>query len=101
MELILPNNYVDLEQEEMMYLDGGEPMSISAIVALAITIGGASYSTGYVLGERVYYSGYKNSDYQKNKWGIRGAMLAVFGAIGAVVMLGFENRYYALVTGRG
>ncbi|WP_415748752.1 hypothetical protein [Streptococcus pseudopneumoniae] len=94
MELVLPNNYVDLEQEEMMYLDGGEPMSISAIVALAITIGGASYSTGYVLGERVYYSGYKNSDYQKNKWGIR-------GAIGAIVMLGFENRYYALVTGRG
>ncbi|NOM01262.1 argininosuccinate lyase, partial [Klebsiella pneumoniae] len=23
MELVLPNNYVDLEQEEMMYLDGG------------------------------------------------------------------------------
>ena len=22
MELVLPNNYVDLEQEEMMYLDG-------------------------------------------------------------------------------
>ena len=84
-----------------MYLDGEEPRSISAIVALAITIGGASYSTGYVLGERVYYSGYKNSDYQKNKWSIRGAMLVAFGAIGAIVMLGFENRYYALVTGRG
>ena len=24
MELVLPNNYVELEQEEMMYLDGGE-----------------------------------------------------------------------------
>ena len=23
MELVLPNNYVTLEQEEMMYLDGG------------------------------------------------------------------------------
>lgn len=23
MELVLPNNYVELEQEEMMYLDGG------------------------------------------------------------------------------
>ncbi|MEE5540031.1 argininosuccinate lyase, partial [Streptococcus pneumoniae] len=23
MELVLPNNYVALEQEEMMYLDGG------------------------------------------------------------------------------
>ncbi|HFU0809181.1 argininosuccinate lyase, partial [Streptococcus pneumoniae] len=23
MELVLPNNYVVLEQEEMMYLDGG------------------------------------------------------------------------------
>ena len=24
MELVLPNNYVELEQEEMMYLDGGQ-----------------------------------------------------------------------------
>ena len=23
MELVLPNNYVELEQEEMMYLNGG------------------------------------------------------------------------------
>lgn len=30
-----------------------------------------------------------------------GEMLVAFGAIGAIVMLGFENRYYALVTGRG
>lgn len=30
-----------------------------------------------------------------------GEMLVAFGVIGAIVMLGFENRYYALVTGRG
>ena len=27
MELVLPNNYVELEQEEMMYLDGGQYFS--------------------------------------------------------------------------
>ncbi|MFA9413802.1 hypothetical protein ACERC8_04120 [Streptococcus sp. E29BA] len=72
-----------------MYLEGGEPMSVAAIVSLAIAIGGASYSTGYVLGERVYYSGYKNSDYQRNKWAIRGAMIVAFGSVGATIMLGF------------
>ncbi|HET8183506.1 Membrane protein [Streptococcus pneumoniae] len=30
MELVLPNNYVALEQEEMMYLDGGAYLSKSA-----------------------------------------------------------------------
>ncbi|CJW18624.1 Uncharacterised protein [Streptococcus pneumoniae] len=28
MELVLPNNYVALEQEEMMYLDGGSRIAI-------------------------------------------------------------------------
>ncbi|MDQ8767852.1 hypothetical protein RFG22_09250 [Streptococcus ruminantium] len=68
---------------------------------MTIAVGGASYGAGHVLGERLYYSGYKNSDYQRNKWAIRGAMITAFGALGAITMLGLENRYYALVTGRG
>ena len=28
MELVLPNNYVEIEEEEMMYLDGGGSFSI-------------------------------------------------------------------------
>lgn len=101
MELVLPNNYIVIEQEEMMYLDGGEPLSVSAIVTMALAIGGASYSTGYVLGERVYYAGYTNADYQKNKWLIRAAFAPAFGGLGAIVLLGFENRFYALVSGKG
>ncbi|MDG8210365.1 SPH_0224 family bacteriocin-like peptide [Streptococcus pneumoniae] len=37
MELVLPNNYVALEQEEMMYLDGGFPI-LRWPVATAINI---------------------------------------------------------------
>lgn len=43
MELVLPNNYVALEQEEMMYLDGGAYLSKRACqgicVALAMSSG--------------------------------------------------------------
>ncbi|HGR7314571.1 TPA: hypothetical protein ACL55X_002014, partial [Streptococcus pneumoniae] len=43
MELVLPNNYVALEQEEMMYLDGGAYLSKSACqgicAALAMSSG--------------------------------------------------------------
>jgi len=31
MEMVLPNNYVELEQEEMMYLDGGLTMSAAQV----------------------------------------------------------------------
>ncbi|HFI0563724.1 TPA: hypothetical protein ACGO8I_000151 [Streptococcus suis] len=40
MELVLPNNYVALEQEEMMYLDGGDPNTF------ARNIGGLLYQIG-------------------------------------------------------
>ena len=43
MELVLPNNYVELEQEEMMYLDGGRRYSGAqgwAVVAALGAVGG-------------------------------------------------------------
>ncbi|MFA9414537.1 MULTISPECIES: argininosuccinate lyase [unclassified Streptococcus] len=39
MELVLPNNYVALEQEEMMYLDGGDWIRDAAIGVVAATVG--------------------------------------------------------------
>lgn len=38
MELVLPRNYVEIEEEEMMYLDGGGFVSkVDAANAIAIT----------------------------------------------------------------
>ena len=42
MELVLPNNYVALEQEEMMYLDGGAIYIPKWAITGAIT--GAAYA---------------------------------------------------------
>ncbi|EJG72064.1 putative membrane protein [Streptococcus pneumoniae 2081074] len=39
MELVLPNNYVALEQEEMMYLDGGAYLSKSACQGICAAAG--------------------------------------------------------------
>ncbi|MDQ8766681.1 hypothetical protein RFG22_02865 [Streptococcus ruminantium] len=39
MELVLPNNYVALEEEEMMYLDGGDWIRDAAIAVVAGAVG--------------------------------------------------------------
>lgn len=49
MELVLPNNYVVLEQEEMMYLDGGFsilrwPVATSINIAFNGVLGGGAIS---------------------------------------------------------
>ncbi|SNG61081.1 Uncharacterised protein [Streptococcus pneumoniae] len=49
MELVLPNNYVDLEQEEMMYLDGGVsiprwPVATAINIAFNGVLGGGAIS---------------------------------------------------------
>ncbi|HGQ1211331.1 TPA: argininosuccinate lyase [Streptococcus pneumoniae] len=59
MELVLPNNYVALEQEEMMYLDGGgvgrnwwnSRGSFATVldVGLAIYSGGATIYSAYAI----------------------------------------------------
>ncbi len=43
MQLVLPNNYVELEQEEMMYLDGGLYLDDNTIKGLAYSIGISAY----------------------------------------------------------
>lgn len=49
MELVLPNNYVVLEQEEMMYLDGGFsiprwPVATAINIAFNGVLGGGAIS---------------------------------------------------------
>ncbi|CIO37941.1 Uncharacterised protein [Streptococcus pseudopneumoniae] len=63
MELVLPNNYVAIEQEEMMYLDGegwlallcGGVGGVASGIAGAITGAAAGAATGYMSG---YITGY-------------------------------------------
>lgn len=97
MEMCLPRNYQEIKNEEMMYLEGGSitVTAVLGIVTSVIAISGATYGAGQAIGQRVYYSGYTNKQYQKDKWKIRAAVVGMTGVFGAVVMLGFENKFYS------
>lgn len=102
MELVLPNHYVALEQEEMMYLEGGD-LGISAVlgtVSGVIAMGGAIYGAGTAATTRAYYAGLRNSEYQRIKWQIRAFAVVLGHAFGVAFMTGFENAFYAKVTGQ-
>lgn len=97
MEMCYPRNYQEIDNEEMMYLDGGS-LTVGAVVGIVSSViggFGATYGAGQIIGERVYYSGYTNKQYQKDKWAIRAAVVGLAGVLGVTVMLGFENKFYS------
>jgi hypothetical protein len=97
-ELLLPNQYVDVTDQEMEYVDGGVAIAtILGIVTAVIAASGATYGAGRVAGERAYYAGLRNSTYQKWKWQIRAAAVGVGGVAGGIFMLGFENKFYSMI----
>lgn len=50
MELVLPQNYVEIEQEEMMYLDGGDAQNFANNINGALTRMGISYANRMMAG---------------------------------------------------
>lgn len=93
--LTMPIKYVVVNDNEMEYVEGG--IATATVVSLCIAAVGAGYAGGQAIGERVYYSGYTNTQYQKDKWYIRAAVIRLGGILGGVFMLGFENKFYSLV----
>ena len=88
MELVLPNNYVALEQEEMMYLDGGFsiprwPVAVAINIAFNGVLGGGAISLvkNYV-----------------SKHGLRWVTSAVAGAAARYVGVRVANRVAGFAT---
>lgn len=81
----------------MLYLEGDfATTELLALTIFVIRSVEAIYKAGEVLGQRVYYSGYTNKQYQKDKWKIRISVIGLAGPIfGVSVMLGFENKFYS------
>ncbi|HGL1621730.1 TPA: SPH_0224 family bacteriocin-like peptide [Streptococcus pneumoniae] len=82
MELVLPNNYVALEQEEMMYLDGGFsilrwPVATAINIAFNGVLGGGAISLV--------------SNYIRN-YGLRRVTSAIAGAAARYVGVRVANR---------
>ena len=88
MELVLPNNYVALEQEEMMYLDGGFsiprwPVAVAINIAFNGVLGGGAINLvkNYV-----------------RKHGLRWVTSAVAGATARYVGVRVANRVAGFAT---
>ena len=88
MELVLPNNYVALEQEEMMYLDGGFsiprwPVAVAINIAFNGVLGGGAINLvkNYV-----------------RKHGLRWVTSAVAGAAARYVGVRVANRVAGFAT---
>lgn len=91
MILKLPNSYVDIDREEMEYIDGGA-FGIDDAILLILAVGGASYGGGYAVGQAYYYH-YGSKNYNRDKYFIYSAAASLFGIMGGVFDLGFYNGY--------
>lgn len=97
--LVMPSNYAVMREDEMTYVDGGSisVASVCAIITTTIAVCGASYASGQAVGQRLYYAGITTrKKWAKYKWGARGVALYA-GAIGAIFMLGLENKLYSMM----
>ncbi|MDO4605613.1 MAG: hypothetical protein Q4B23_06520 [Helcococcus sp.] len=101
MELVLPQNYVEIEQEEMMYLDGGvyvsQKTARNVLGAIAINPG------SYMLAAASYVVALKAVSWVSKRFGgafgwIAGTVLGVLGA--QVIEFGRALAYTALYGGR-
>lgn len=91
-----------ISNDELRFIIGGlTTEAVIGIIGGCFAIGAGIHEIGRIAGERVYHAGYPNSEYQKYKWAIRAGVIAINPIIGALVMTGFENRYYELVEQRG
>ncbi len=103
MEMVLPYRYADLTAQEMTRTEGSAltTVSVIGIIAGCVTIGRGIYASGEYAGSKLYYAGYTNKQYQSQKWFVRAGVVGTFGLIvGSLLMAGFENKFYSLVTGR-
>ncbi|TWX38708.1 hypothetical protein ES689_08835 [Frigoribacterium sp. ACAM 257] len=71
---------------------------IIAIVMAAIAVGGSYYGMGTAAGEKAYYAGLRNQEYQNVKWKVRTAAMGALGVVGGpIFMTGFENNFYSMI----
>lgn len=105
MNLVLPNNYTVLEQEEMLYLDGGWNLAlpngvVSGAVDGAITValsasgvGGALKLGAKALLKKIGYNSFKNIIVSELKKRIGTQAAVVIGGVVAGALTGTINGY--------
>lgn len=90
--LVMPNHFVEIESEEMEYLEGGNPY---AMVAAMVAAGWGVMNIGRQCGEYVYNNGGTRNGLMTNSFKVAGALLTG-GLPGATLFnIGLDNGWVA------
>jgi hypothetical protein len=83
--------------EEELAGDQERAVPIFAIIGAALALGGSYYAMGERAGQRAYYAGLRNAEYQRVKWSVRSLVFSALGPVGMpIFMTGFENKFYSM-----
>jgi hypothetical protein len=90
MEMVLPRNYVEINQDEAMVLDGGNP----ALIPLLLAWGASPWVACRAAGEYAYNQGWARNGAMKTAF--RAAAAGIWGGYGLVVFeIQFDNGWVA------
>ena len=98
MAFVMPKGYVSMDEEEMMYVDGGIAASeVSSIIQTVSNFWTGSYDVGVKVGKAIFYRGVDTHEkWEKYKWQITAGVTAVIGYYSAACMLGMSNQIHSM-----
>ena len=92
--LVVPMGFVEIDSEEMTYIEGGVPTHlIVGAIAAGIAAGLGLAAAGAVGGEFAYNNGWKRNIFTQAALGV--ALTAAFGPAGTIIFVGFDNGWVA------
>lgn len=96
--LVMPSSYAVMDEEEMMYVEGGITVeAVVGIITVALAAGGSVYGAGQVAGGRLYYAGINTQKkWAKYKWTARAIAISL-SVGGTIFILGLENKLYSMM----
>lgn len=102
--LKLPKSFVEIDQTEMTYLEGGViALTVPTVIKMIVSAGGIMYGSAYAVGTRVGWMDSKkgvNKWYNSIKWPLRGGLITVNPFLGGIALIGFENGLYSTLNNR-
>lgn len=97
--LVMPSSYAVMDEDEMMYLEGGVTVTtVCAVITAAIAGARATYALGQAVGKKLYYKGIDTRSELTWASAIAMSSALVCGlALATLFTLGMQNQIYDMM----